>query len=161
MIILDSNNKSLQIVLGSAVTTNQLHFSASFADTISASAASGASGGLTNNTTPVTLVAAPACSTQRKVKSFSVQNADTACAKLSIIYNDNGNLRNIFVITLNAGDNLVYEDSKGFAVFTNAGSLKRANGTSTGLVSVANNCNIPTQNNIGSSWVHKLADEYQ
>ena len=90
MIILESHNKSLQLVLGSAVTTNQLHFSASFADTISASAASGASGGLTNNTTPVTLVAAPACSTQRKVKSFSVQNADTACAKLSIIYNDNG-----------------------------------------------------------------------
>ena len=121
MIILDSTKRSLQISLASAVQNNQLHFSASYIDMNTASSTPGSDSGVTNGANPVTLVAAPTYSTQRQVKSFSVQNADNASAKVSIIYNDNGNQRNIFVATLNAGDNLnpgqnvwIYEAEVGF-----------------------------------------------
>ena len=124
MMILDSAVKLLQIVLGGVVVSNQLAFTASYIDINSNTSTMGSSDGVTNNTSLITLIPAPAYSTQRQVKSIFIQNSDTATVKLFIIYNDNGNSRNIFVATLNAGDNLVYEDAYGFAVFDSTGTLK-------------------------------------
>jgi len=140
MIILDTTTKSLQIVLAGAVTTSQLPWSATYVDvntsTFAGSAAS-ASDGVTNGGTAVTMVAAPGASTSRTIKAFQVQNKDTASATVTIIYNDNSTLRNIFVAILAVGDNLIYEDGQGFQVIDKNGNLKTNAGggtvTSVGL----------------------------
>ncbi len=156
MLILDSNTKALQIVLASAVAANSLHFTASYADMLASRASLGSSQGSTDGANPVVIVAAPPSGMQRQIRSLSVHNTDTANAKVLLQNNDNGTLRNLFVVTLNPGDNLVYEDNHGFTVFDNTGASKPAGTASTavGLVSVANNCNLPTGNNvIATNWV--------
>lgn len=126
MIVLDSTTKLLQIILSGAVTTNQLQFSASYVDYVATPAAytPGANSGLTNNTTAVTLVAAPAASTQRQVKRVNVYNADTAPATVTIRLSDGGNFRTQLSVTLQVGERIEYEDAEGFRVFTVTGAVK-------------------------------------
>lgn len=126
MIVLDSTTKLLQIILSGAVTTNQLQFSASYADYVATPAAftPGANSGLTNDTTAVTLVGAPAASTQRQVKRINVYNADTAPATVTIRLSDSGNFRTQLSVTLQVGERIEYEDAEGFRVFTVAGAVK-------------------------------------
>lgn len=126
MIVLDSTTKLLQIILAGAVTTNQLQFTASYADYVATPAAftPGALSGLTNNTTAVTLVAAPAASTQRQVKRINVYNSDTAPATVTIRLSDAGNFRTQLSVTLQVGERIEYEDAEGFRVFTVTGAVK-------------------------------------
>jgi hypothetical protein len=126
MIVLDATTKSLQILLAGAVTTNQLAFTASYADYIASPAAftPGANDGQTNGATAVTLVAAPAASTQRQVKRINVYNNDTAPATVTIRLNNGGTLRTQLTVTLQTGERIEYEDAEGFRVFTVTGAVK-------------------------------------
>jgi hypothetical protein len=139
MIILDATTKSLQINLSANVTTNQLPFSASYVDSTGSATTPGEQDGTSNNTTAATVVSAPAASTQRLIKSFILQNADTAAAKVTVIYNNNSTLRNILVVTLAVGDQLVYEDEKGWNCLTSNGNMKSAATGGTGAVSSVSN----------------------
>lgn len=126
MIVLDSTAKSLQILLAGAITTNQLVFTASYADYIASPAAftPGANDGVTNNATAVTLVAAPGASTQRQVKRINVYNADSAQATVTIRLNNGGTLRTMLTVALQTGERIEYEDGEGFQVFTVTGAIK-------------------------------------
>jgi hypothetical protein len=53
-----------------------------------------------------------------------IQNADTAAAKVTIIYNNNSTLRNIFIATLAVGDQLIYEDGQGWSCVDANGNIK-------------------------------------
>ncbi len=128
MLILDSNTKSLQIILGAAVAASQLPFTTSYIDLRNGNPAYGAAHGVTNNTTPVTMVDVPVSGVQRQIKAFTIQNADIVSAKVFVVSNSNGTLRNLFVATLGAGDNLAYEDGRGFAVFDSTGAIKQSVG---------------------------------
>ena len=134
MIILDATTKSLQFKLGGTVTTSQLPFAASYVDITSSATTPIEQDGTSNNTTAVTLVSAPAASTQRIIKSVYIQNADTAVATVTIIYNNNSTLRNIIVATLAVGDQLIYEDESGWIALDKNGNIK----TSAGVSSVSN-----------------------
>jgi len=124
MIILDATTKSLQFTLSGTVATNQLPFSASYVDSTGTATTPGEQDGVSNNTTAVNVVSAPASSTQRLIKNIIIQNADTAAATVTIIYNNNSTLRNIFVATLAVGDQLIYEDGRGWMVVDINGNLK-------------------------------------
>lgn len=124
MIILDTINKSLQVLLGGAVTTNQLPFTANYVDLTSLAYTPGSADGATNNTTAQTLVAAPAASTQRQVKLLTVYNADTVAATVTVRLNDNGTFRNLVVATLAVGDTLQYADGEGFRCINSQGAIK-------------------------------------
>jgi hypothetical protein len=137
MLILDATTKSLQIKLGGTITTNQLPFAASYVDTTGTATTPGEQDGTSNNTTAVNVVSAPAASTQRLVKNLVVQNADTVAATVTVIYNNNATLRNIFIATLAVGDQLIYEDGNGWLVVDKNGCLKTAVAGST-VTSVSN-----------------------
>lgn len=124
MIILADTNDSLEVVLGGAVTTNQLPFVASFVDITTTTYVPDKNSGTTNNTTAVTLVAAPAASTQRELKFLSIYNADTVDATVTIQLNDNSTLRTIFKAVLNTGETIIYTASNGIQVFDVDGNLK-------------------------------------
>jgi hypothetical protein len=151
MIILDTTTKSLQFKLGGAATTNQLPFSASYIDATSSATTPGEQDGVSNNTTAVTVVGSPAASTERLIKSIVIQNADTASATVTVIYNNNSTLRNIIVVALAAGDQLIYEDGSGWTCLDKNGNVKTANAVasvsnSDGTLSIS-----PTTGNVVAS----------
>jgi hypothetical protein len=124
MMILDATTKSLQVKLSGAITTNQLPFSSSYVDVTSGASTPGEQDGTSNNTAAVTTVSAPAASAERLIKSFIMQNADTAAATVTVIYNNNSTLRNILVVTLAVGDQLIYEDGEGWTCLDKNGNVK-------------------------------------
>jgi hypothetical protein len=130
MIILDATTKSLQIKLGAAKTTNDLPFSTSYIDTTGSSTTPGEQDGTSNGTTAVTVVGSPASATQRLVKSINIQNADTVASTVTVIYNNNSTLRNVFIATLAVGDQLIYEDGHGWSCLDSNGNLKTTGGGS-------------------------------
>lgn len=127
MIILDATTRSLQIKLAGAITTNQLPFVASFIELDATSTFTPkATPGQTNNTTAVTVMAAPSGgSLQRQLKELSVKNADTVNATVIVEYNDNATIREIYRATLLPHDSLFYLDgSEGWYVLDSNGQKK-------------------------------------
>ena len=104
MIILDSTTKSITVAMSGAAATTNPDFVAAWADNTSTSFTEGATDGTLNGTTQVTLVAAPAASTQRAVKTITIENKDTAPVTIIVTYNNNGTLRTIAKTTLQVGD---------------------------------------------------------
>jgi len=131
MIVLDATNKSLEIVLAGAVTTNQLPFVATYVDVTTTTYTPGENDGTSNNTTAVTIVSAPAASTQRQLKFLSVHNADTAAATVTIRYNNNSTTRIILRAALAVGDQIIYSDGEGFSVLDVNGNLQNATDSQT------------------------------
>jgi hypothetical protein len=122
--LLDAVTKSFEILLGGTPATNQLVFTTFYIDHTSAAATPGSSDGLTNGATAVALVAAPAASTQRQVKSIHVFNLDTAAATVIIQLNNNSTLRRIVRITLQPNETLIYMQDAGWQVLDIYGMVK-------------------------------------
>lgn len=113
MIIL-TNNQTIEVVLGGAITTAQPHLYASFVDLDNGElTVPSPTTGLTNSTTPVTWVNDPAAGA-RQVKYLSLYNADTVNVVVTVSINDNGTLRTLLVDTLAAGERIEYVDGTGF-----------------------------------------------
>jgi hypothetical protein len=123
---------------GAAATTNP-DFTAAWADDTGSAFTEGASDGVLNGTSSVTLVAAPASSTRRVIKNITIENRDTAAVTLTISYDNNGTLRTIAKVTLNVGDTWTTDGT-----FDTNGSFKQTLGTVnlasgvTGTLAVAN-----------------------
>lgn len=124
MIILDSNTKSLELLLDSAATTQlsvtgsvvaieTTNYGVSALTTISTAS---------NNTTAVTLVAAPSSGT-KQVKFLSVYNPNSETEIVTIRLNDNSTYRTIVKISLSGGDMLEYSSS-GWQVLNSSGQAK-------------------------------------
>ena len=137
MFNLDTTTRSIEVLLGGAVATNQLPIVASYADSELPAYASFADLRLaqetqatnqtaTNNTSVVTAVAAPGSGDQRRLKYLSVYNADTAEAIPTVRLNDNGTTRILAKPTLAVGDTLYYVEGIGFYVMDTNGAMKSA-----------------------------------
>lgn len=124
MIILTNTTDKIQVKLGSSVTTNQLRCFASYRDTTSSDITPKRNALNTNNTTYVDLVGSPAASTQRIVDYLSVYNSDTTNEVVTISFNDNGTIYELFVTTLGVGEKIEFQEGQGFKVLSNAGSVK-------------------------------------
>lgn len=125
MIVLAATTSSLEIDLAGAITTSNLPVVSTFVDWDGTDYTPGATTTASNGTTAVTIVAAPAASTQRQVKLITVYNLDTVAATVTLQYNDNGTLRTLVKVALETGEHLVYTDGEGFRVLDAAGQLKQ------------------------------------
>lgn len=123
MLILDASTK-LQLVLGGAITTNALEWTAHYLDTVGHSPALAT--GTSNNTTDVDMVAATA---GRVIKAVAVYNADTVAATVTIKTDNSGTERRLCKVTLATLETLYYEDGSGWFVVDSAGGLKSAGST--------------------------------
>lgn len=111
MIVLDTTTKSLEVILGGAITTNQLDITChavdlldsdqSVSDVVNTDIAS-------NNTTAVTIMAAPAAGHTRTVKSITVYNKDTVAATATVRINSSGTFYILVKPTLAVADTLIY-----------------------------------------------------
>lgn len=128
MIFLDASTK-LELILSGAVATNQSEWQASYADSMStASPVAKIATGTTNSGTAVTIVDGGGAGITAPVgiKSFMLNNKDTAAITITIRTNNGGTTRNIAIFTLAVGDNCGYEDNLGWYVLDSSGNLRAA-----------------------------------
>lgn len=109
--VFDSTLKSLEVILGGAIVTNQLTWATSWVDidqtTFGASSVQ-ETDGLTNSAVAVTIIAAPSAGKSRQVKFLSVYNGDTVPTLVTIRINNSGVFRTVFQATLAVGDTVYY-----------------------------------------------------
>jgi len=156
MIILSETTDNLQIVLGGAITTNQLQCFTSWRDRTSTTFVAGRTVTNTNSTTDVTLAAAPAASTQRIVDFISVFNNDTVNATVTIKLDANGTEYKLFVTTLATGEKIEYQEGQGFKVFANSGAVKQSinqgnNTIGTALTAVVMGSDVTNNNAVANT----------
>lgn len=156
MIILSETTDNLQIVLGGSVTTNQLQCMTSWRDRTSTTFVAGRTLAVTNNTTDVTLAAAPAASTQRVIDYISVYNNDTVNAVVTIKLDANGTEYTLFKVTLAATEKLEYQEGQGFKVIASSGAVKQsinqgANASTSGLTAVILGSDVINNNAVANT----------
>jgi len=115
-VILDTTTRSLEILLGAAVSANQLKVTSDWVDMTTSATTGGTTPSTTNNTSVVTIVAAPASSTQRKVYAVNILNLDTASATVTVQLNDNSTIYKKVVITIHPNATLQYTDTDGWKI---------------------------------------------
>jgi hypothetical protein len=114
--ILDTTTRSLEILLGAAVAANQLKVTSDWIDITTTTSTAGTTPATTNSTTPVTIVAAPAASTQRKVYAVNILNLDTASVTVTVQLNDNATIYKKITATIPPNATLQYTDTDGWSV---------------------------------------------
>jgi hypothetical protein len=130
LLILDATTKSIVVAMSGAAATTNPDFTAAWADNNGTTFTEGATDGALNGTSSVTVVAAPASSTRRTVKTITVENKDTAAVTITVSYNNNSTLRTIAKVTLQVGDTWTIDGT-----FDTTGALKQT----------ASNVNLATQ----------------
>ena len=139
MLVLDTTSKTITAVLSAPPSANQPNYVVAWADNNGTTFTEGASDGTTNSTTTVTMVASPAASTRRVIKSIYIQNTDTAQVTVTVGYYNGTNTRVIAKVILNVGDTWTTD-----ATFDPNGQLKYVFGSVnaatqlTGTVQIAN-----------------------
>ena len=124
MLVLDATTKSIVVAMSGAAATTNPDFTAAYADNNGTTFTEGANDGTLNGTTSVTLIAAPAASTRRTIKTITIENKDTAAVTLTISYNNNSTLRTIVKVTLQVGDTWTTDGQ-----YDTNGNLKTISGT--------------------------------
>ena len=124
MLVLDATTKSIVAVMSASQTTTNPDFTAAFADNTGTSFTEGANDGAFNGSSPVTIVAAPAASVRRVIKSITIENRDTAPITFTLSYDNSSTLRTIAQVTLQVGDTWTTNGT-----FDTNGNLRSALGT--------------------------------
>jgi hypothetical protein len=144
VITLDSTNKTLEFKLGGAVTTNQLPSVISYVDLSATASIGGEQDTASNGTNVVTILTAPAASTQRIVRWVNIRNRDTVAATVTVQYNNNATVRELLVITLQVNDSLQYLDADGWSVITGTGEKKSVISTGKSIKTVSGSLTADT-----------------
>ena len=121
MIVLDATTDNVQVVLGGAVTTNQLRCVASWRDITTTAYTPGRTITNTNNGTDVNIVPSPAASTQRVVDFLSVYNSDTVSATVTIKFDSSGTEYTLWSGALATGECITYTDGDGWKKLSASG----------------------------------------
>ena len=124
MIVLDTTSKSITIVMSGAAATTNPSYTTAYADNNGTSFTEGASDGVLNGTTAVTVVSAPASSTRRIVNTITVENNDTAAVTITVGYLNTASTRVLAKVTLQVGDTWTTNGA-----YDTNGNLKQTMGT--------------------------------
>ena len=104
MLVLNTVNQSIQIVLAGAKTTTNPSYVSTYADNDGTLFTEGEKNGALNGTSPVTVVGSPGASTRRIIKEIVVFNEDSVPITLTVSLLDTGTTRNLVRKILVAGD---------------------------------------------------------
>lgn len=119
MLVLSETTDNIQVVLGSAVTTNQLQCKSSWRDITTTVFTPGRTVTNTNDTTDVNVVPSPGASTQRVCDLINIYNADTVARVVTVKLDANGTEYILWKGTLLVGSTLTYIEGLGWG--TSAG----------------------------------------
>jgi hypothetical protein len=109
--LLNSSADKLQIV---SSTTSALDVHASYADLVSGAVTPGRQVTAITSAATTDVVATPAASTTRNVKTLHVRNKGAASNDVTVVYNAGGTSYELIKVTLRAGDQLEYVEGVGF-----------------------------------------------
>jgi hypothetical protein len=143
MLFLDNVNRSLEISLGMAAVTTELPWVACYADNTSTTFTPISTNGVTTGASIVTVVAAPAASTHRQLRYFSIYNADTEPAIVLVRLNDNGTRYTLVQVSLLPAETLCFSKKIGWHTLTTIGERKLRSYQPHGMNDVC----IPEQSN--------------
>lgn len=118
--VLDAITKSITITMTGAAATTDPDYASSWFDETSTTSTPGAADGALSGATPVTVVPAPAGSTQRVIKEIAVYNRDTASVTFYVKY-VSGGTRFLKKVTLGVDEQFTIE-----ANYDNTGAIKTA-----------------------------------
>lgn len=110
MILLNATTKSFEFLLAGAVTANPLEWTLSAVELDAAFklVAVLANDGVSNNTTAVVLLAAPAAGLSRQIKLVTIYNADTVAATVCPQLRSGANVRRLPKQVLQPGESYLY-----------------------------------------------------
>lgn len=132
MLLLASTADLLRVITSAAITTD-VH--ASWADLSGTTVTPGRTNTPITTAATTTVVASPASSTYRTVKTLMVRNRHASTVQdVTIVHTDGTNAMELVKATLSAGDALHYDEHNGFTVRDLFGRIKSR---SDGLVSAA------------------------
>lgn len=95
-------------------STSGIDYVAAYVDHTTTGATPGQTGGAISTATTTTAVAAPAASTQRQIRGFSLRNTGTAANALTVQIDTGGTNRTILKATIQAGEQLLYSEARGW-----------------------------------------------
>lgn len=114
MLVLTASTDKIQVVLGGAITTNQLQCFSVYRDITTSLYTPGRKVINTNSTTDIDLVDPPGASTQRVIDLLNIYNNDTVSATVTIKFDDNGTEYILWKGILAAGEVVTYQDGIGW-----------------------------------------------
>lgn len=157
MLLLASTSDLLRIITGSAITID-VH--ASWADLNGTTVTPGRTNTLITTATTTTVVASPAASTYRTVKTLTARNrhATTSC-DVTVVHSDGTNVPELVKVTLSAGDALHYDEHHGFTVRDSLGRIKsRSDGLASAAVNSLNTVVLASDVTNNNAVANTIAD---
>ena len=128
--ILNSTTQTLEIVLGSAVAANECPVTVDYVLFTSSATTPSVQLSTTNSTTAVTVLSAPASSTQYKINGITVANKDTSPITITIQINDNSVIYGVAQsIVIAVGSTLQFTDTRGWFVINASGQILSVQGS--------------------------------
>lgn len=138
-LVLDGTAISIQVAMSTSAATTNPTFVATYADNAGSGITEGATDGVLNGSTDVTVVPAPTGSNRRVIKDITIYNGDSAAVTVFVKYDNNATQRTLAKVTLAVGDTWTTDGT-----FDTNGNLKQSMGTVnlasqvTGTLPVAN-----------------------
>jgi hypothetical protein len=123
-LVLDGTAISIQVAMSTSAATTNPTFVSTYADNAGSGITEGATDGVLNGSTDVTVVPAPTGTNRRVVKDITIYNGDTAAVTIFIKYDNNATQRTITKVTLAVGDTWTTDGT-----FDTNGNLKQTLGT--------------------------------
>ena len=111
---LSSTDHTLEAVMGAAVDTAAPEFVISYADHTTTTFIPDVQLGVLNGTTDVTILDAPAASTQRQVKNINIYNKDAITQEFTVHFDDNGTERILFKGDIPSNEVLTWASETGW-----------------------------------------------
>ncbi len=127
--ILNSTLKTVRVVLGEAITTNECDVTASWGDYAGTQFLPGSADTATNATTPVIIVGAPGLNEQRLVQEITVYNADTVPHTVLLQLDNNSTIRVFRAQEVPVGGMLIYSPSSAADVVNAPAAVLLESGT--------------------------------
>jgi hypothetical protein len=123
MLLLASTSDLLRVITSAAITQD-VH--ASWVDVSGSTVTPGRTNTLITTATTTTVVAGPASSTYRTVKTLTIRNRHASTSgDVTVIHSDGTNIPELVKVTLLAGDALHYDEHNGWTVRDLFGRIKR------------------------------------
>lgn len=122
MILLTSTSDKLRLTTGQA---RNVDVHASWLDNAAGTVTPGRTNSAITTATTTDIVAAPASSVQRNVKYLNIRNRDASnTIDLTVIHTDGTNAMELFKVTLNAQEELIFVEGLGWGVYGADGIIR-------------------------------------
>lgn len=130
LVVLNNTSKKLQVLLGGAVSTNELPIVVSYRDIGAVGVSYQSADAISTGGTAVDVLAAPPAGKRYEVEGMSIYNADTATATVTVRQYVNASTTRIIIkAAILTAETLLYSEAQGWHVVDANGNRKENSNT--------------------------------